>query len=63
MDYNPERHGRVSDRDLRGDFLARLYTIYQIKPIWLVGCPPTCKSFKEIQLISINFGVSTIRWL
>jgi hypothetical protein len=26
--YDPERYGRVSDRDLCGDSLARLYTYF-----------------------------------
>ncbi|KEF37222.1 hypothetical protein M670_03468 [Schinkia azotoformans MEV2011] len=52
MDPNPVRHGRVSDRELCGDFYARLYFSFQFKPSWTLGWSPFCKIFKDFQYIS-----------
>ncbi|EIJ81316.1 hypothetical protein C0966_16840 [Bacillus methanolicus] len=61
MDPNPVIHGRVSDREMSGDFAHGHNCYYQTIPVWLIGWPPICKEFKEIQFITMIFGGSTIR--
>ena len=57
---NPERHGRVSDRERCGDRYARLYLKFQTYPVWSLGWITTCKYPVPEPDISCNWSESTI---
>jgi hypothetical protein len=53
LSRDPERHGRVSDRELCGEFdEARSYSNFQTHPVWALGWSTPCKKLKFVLTIS-----------